>query len=120
MITYRLPFPPSINRIWRALGGRVVLSVLARTWLKAAHNAMPPGRVPAPLQGRLRVDITLCAPRSLRGKAWDIFNREKLLCDFLTKQRVWRDDSQIDKGTIERGAPDPAGAGYVEITIKEL
>lgn len=117
-VTYRLPFPPSVNRIWRAVLGRVVLSAAARKWLKAAGNALPPGRV-VPLRGRLHVTLKLHAPAKLRGKAWDVFNREKLLCDLLTKQRVWIDDSQIDVGTIVRGTPD-TGAGFVVVTIFEV
>lgn len=48
-------------------------------------------------------------------QAWDIANREKCLCDAMTKQRVWLDDSQIDTMVIQRG--EPRGAGCVEVTI---
>lgn len=115
-----LPWPPSVNRIWRALGGRVILSAQARDYIKAAGNALPAGRVPPPLTGRLWVWLTLHPPeRSPRGKgpgaSWDIANREKIVCDVLTKQRVWVDDSQIDVLVIQRGAP--RGAGSVDVTI---
>jgi crossover junction endodeoxyribonuclease RusA len=114
----RLPFPPSVNRIWRALGVRVVLSAEARAWKKAAVNVLPTGRV-VPLRGRLRVTLLLCAPAKLRNKPWDVFNREKLLCDLLTAQRVWIDDSQIDHGIVLRGTVD-AGAGFVDVLIEEI
>lgn len=117
--TYTLPFPPSVNAIWRAVAARVVLSAQARAWLKAAHNALPTGRIAPPLRGRLEVAITLHAPAAMGAKAWDIFNREKLLCDFLTKERVWLDDSQIDVGHVYRGAPD-SGRGRVTIEIREI
>lgn len=116
---YRLPFPPSVNRIWRAVLGRIVLSADARKWLKAATAALPAGRVPPPLTGRLRVRLVLHAPRTMGRKAWDVFNREKLVCDLLTKQRVWLDDSQIDEGQVVRGPPD-SGPGFVEIYIEEI
>ena len=118
MVNYRLPFPPSVNRIWRAVAGRVVLSAAARAWKKTAANALPTGHV-VPLTGRLRVTLMLYPPARLKNKAWDVFNREKLLCDLLTEQRVWLDDSQIDCGIVVRGAPD-AGAGYVDVMIQEL
>lgn len=118
-VKFRLPFPPSLNRIWRAVAGRIVLSSAARQWLKAAPASLPVGRV-VPLTGRLRVEATLCAPRTLRNKAWDIMNREKLLCDLLTKQRVWLDDSQVDSFTAIRGEYDETGAGYVDIFIITL
>lgn len=112
-----LPWPPSVNAIWRAFGGRVILSAKARAYIKAAPNSLPSGRVPPPLTGRLLVWLTMHPPAKLArgGQAWDIANREKILCDVLTKQRVWLDDSQIDCMVIQRAAP--AGAGRVDVTI---
>ena len=108
-----------MEAIWRAVAGRVVLSKLARQWVNDAPAHLPRGRV-VPLMGRLRVDMVLCAPAKLRGKSWDVMNREKLLCDLLTKQRVWLDDSQVDVFHIERGEYDECGAGYVDILITTL
>lgn len=115
-----MPWPPSVNRIWRAFGGRVILSAPARQYAKAAARALPPGRVVAPLAGRLLVWLTMHPPTKLaRGKqAWDIANREKLLCDAMTKQRVWLDDSQIDTMVIQRG--EPRGDGCVEVSIHTI
>jgi crossover junction endodeoxyribonuclease RusA len=111
-----LPWPPSVNRIWRAVGGRILLSATARRYYKAAANALPSGKV-EPLRGRLAVTMTLYPPTKL-GAIWDIANREKVTFDLLTKQRVWLDDSQIDVLTITRGAP--AGKGQAELLIEEI
>lgn len=115
-----MPWPPSVNRIWRAVLGRIILSQVARTYKARAAQALPAGRVPAPLTGRLLVWLTMCPPEKLdrSGKAWDIANREKLLCDALTAQRVWLDDSQIDALVILRG--EPCKAGRVEVTIHTI
>ena len=110
-----LPWPPSVNRIWRAVGGRVVLSAAARRYHKAAAKALPTGKV-EPLRGRLYVTLVLHPPAKL-GAVWDVANREKCLCDVLTKQRVWLDDSQIDQLTIRRGAP--YGKGRAVLIIVE-
>lgn len=114
-----MPWPPSVNRIWRAFGGRIILSMQARAYAKAAAAALPKGRV-EPMTGRLLVWLTMHPPAKLaRGKqAWDIANREKCLCDVLTKQRVWLDDSQIDAMVILRGEPSPNG--HVEVTIHTI
>lgn len=118
-LSLRLPFPPSLNRIWRAVGGRVILSAAAREWAAAAARALPAGRV-VPMAGRLIVTMRLTPPASLGARAWDVANREKLLCDLLTKQRVWIDDEQIDALLIVRAGPDViAPKGYVDILIKE-
>ena len=113
-----LPWPPSLNRIWRAVGGKILLSVIARKYKRAAAAALPVGRVPPPLTGRLLVWMTLHPPLKLAGARWDIANREKLMIDTLTEQRVWLDDSQIDAMVILRG--EPSGAGRVELTIHTL
>ena len=112
-----LPWPPSVNRIWRAIAGRVVLSEAARRYGVKLANALPPGPVD-PLRGRLSVTMLMCPPVNLKNRAHDIANREKVMMDGLTKQRVWLDDSQIDMMLIMRGAP--CDAGRVEMLIQEI
>lgn len=115
-----MPWPPSVNRIWRATLGRVILSKQARRYKERAAKFLPTGRVAPPLTGRLLVWLTMHPPTELAkgGQVWDIANREKMLCDALTAQRVWLDDSQIDALVILRG--EPRGAGRVEVTIHTL
>lgn len=113
-----LPWPPSLNRIWRAFGGRTILSATARSYKKAAAGALPRGRVAPPLTGRLLVWLTLHPPVKMGTRKWDIANREKLMIDTLTDGRVWLDDSQIDGLVMLRGAP--VGAGHVDVVIHTL
>lgn len=100
------------------MGGKILLSMIARKYKKAAAAALPVGRVPPPLTGRLLVWMTLHPPLKLAGSRWDIANREKLMIDCLTEQKVWLDDSQIDAMVILRGTP--SGTGRVELTIHTL
>lgn len=116
-VTLTLPWPPSVNRIWRAVGGRILLSLLARRYHRLAANALPTGKV-EPLTGRLAVVVILHPPAALTNVRHDVMNREKCLCDALTKQRVWLDDSQIDDFHVRRGKP--SGKGRAELTIKEI
>lgn len=116
-LTLTLPWPPSVNRIWRAVAGRVVLSEPARRYAITCANALPTGRV-VPLRGRLRVVMTLHAPSAQAKSRYDIANREKHVFDVLTRQRVWLDDSQIDELTILRA--EPRGAGVAILHIHEL
>lgn len=62
--------------------------------------------------------MVLHPPLKLAGSRWDIANREKLMIDCLTAQRVWLDDSQIDALVMLRG--EPSGVGRVELTIQTL
>lgn len=96
----------------------ILLSEAAREYKRAAAAALPVGRVPPPLSGRLLVWMTLHPPVKLARSRWDIANREKLMIDTLTEQRVWLDDSQIDAMVILRG--EPSGVGRVEMTIHTL
>lgn len=109
-----LPWPPSLNRIWRAFGQRVILSKFAREYKIAAANALPT-RV-EPLTGRLRVLVVLHPPESYGKRKFDIANREKCMIDTLTEQRVWLDDSQIDEITFVRAFPIAKGAAILTIT----
>lgn len=115
-LNLRLPWPPSLNRIWRAVAGRVILAEAARRYKVTCANALPTGRVD-PLRGRLVVTCLACPPAKAGRAAWDIMNREKLLSDTLTEQRVWLDDSQIDVFMIARG--DPSGDGHIDVLICE-
>jgi crossover junction endodeoxyribonuclease RusA len=99
-LEYQLPWPPSLNRAWRYVDGRVLLSALGRNYYVKIVNALPKGPT-KPLKGRLRVTYLLHPPEALTGR-WDIANREKVLSDALTKAGVWADDSQIDVMLIER------------------
>ena len=117
-VVLTLPWPPSVNRIWRASNDRIILSQPARRYHKAAANALSPGKVET-LRGRLAVRVVLHPPFSLGvGTRWDIMNREKCMCDALTKQRVWLDDSQIDDFHALRGVPK--GKGCAVLTIEEI
>lgn len=113
-----LPWPPSLNRIYKPKGKGIRLSDDARKYKKAAAAALPVGRIPPPLTGRLLVWMTLHPPLKLANARWDCANREKLMIDCLTEQKVWLDDSQIDAMVILRG--EPSGAGRVELTIHTL
>lgn len=114
-----LPFPPSLNRAYRAVAGRVVLSKAARQYGVAVRNALPAGRVER-IAGRLRVIVTVHPPKRLVGRTWDVANREKLLSDALTKAAFWRDDSQIDSFRVDRGEfldAHPKGCAFVDVEI---
>ena len=117
VIEYRLPWPPSANRIWRAVAGRVILSAEGRAYAKKVSNALPAGPV-VTFASRLRVTYWLYAPDSYGSRAWDIANREKVLSDALTKCGVWKDDSQIDGMQVLRA--HRAGNGHVIVRIEEL
>lgn len=114
--SYRLPWPPSLNRLWRATPGGVKLSEAGRQYAIAVSNALPVGVVQR-FKSRLVVWVWLHAPNA---RTYDVDNRLKALLDSCTKACLWQDDKLIDEIHVMRGAVDPAGVGYVSMTVQQL
>lgn len=98
-----LPWPPSVNRYWRSVNGRVLIAAAGR---------------------RYRTDVELiCALAGLRGigsqpvsvsisayypdlRRRDIDNILKAPLDALTSAGIWDDDSQIQALSIRKAGID--------------
>lgn len=114
-----LPFPPSVNRYWRApnkgpLKGRHLISAAGRAYQSAACAAIIEQlrRLPKPSTELAAVEILLFPPDASRR---DIDNYCKALFDALTHAGVWEDDNQVKRMLVEWG-PKVKG-GRVEISI---
>ncbi|WP_019584703.1 RusA family crossover junction endodeoxyribonuclease [Deinococcus apachensis] len=119
--TFTLPWPPSLNSIWRATvvktaegpQARVLLSREGRAYRRAVrdrirdygHPRTPPGT-------RLALTLTACPPDK---RARDLSNIPKALEDALTHAQVWADDSLIDELIVRRGEVCPRGRMVVQI-----
>ena len=113
----RLPYPPSMNTYLRHLpNGRTLLSERGRSYHTTVWEVVKrtmPGH--APLLGPLAVTLTAFPPDKRRR---DLDNLPKVVLDSLTKAGAWKDDSQIQRLTIQWGAIWPGGA--LEVEIEEL
>jgi len=107
-----LPYPPSVNHIWRRVGPRTVISREGRRYRKDVCATLAAMRV-ARMDGRLAVRVTVCPPD---GRRRDLDNVQKSLLDALAHGGAYRDDSQIDRLEVERGPVTPGGKVLVEIT----
>lgn len=128
ILTFTLPFPPSLNSIWRATlvpckpkkpgappwAARILLSQDGRQYrravrdiIRALHNpSTPPG-------ARLALHLHVCPPDR---RARDLSNLPKALEDALTHAGVWADDSLIDELRVTRGPITTGGQVHVTIT----
>jgi crossover junction endodeoxyribonuclease RusA len=97
MIELELPWPPSMNRMWRNVGGRTLLCKPGREYRQLVALLV---RERHQIAERIAVTITACPPDRRRR---DLDNMLKAPLDALTFAGVWLDDSQIDRLTIARG-----------------
>lgn len=107
-----LPWPPSVNRIWRRVGNRTILSKEARQYRKSVLQAVMLQGLEKFGSARLGVRIKACPPDRRRR---DADNLLKPVFDALEEAGVYDDDWQFDYIEIERAEPVCNGRLEVEI-----
>lgn len=111
-ISLCLPEPPSANRYWRHVGGRVLLSREARLYRAEIGRQCLVRRV-VPLTGAVSIDFVWHRGR----KSGDLDNRLKQLFDAL-RGHAFADDSQIVQ--IHAYRAEAPGNAYVQVTITQV
>lgn len=115
-----LPWPPSVNMIWRhvVVRGRSVtlLSAKGREYFGKAEAGVFMQRLGRAIVGRVAVEITLHPPDR---RAIDIDNRVKATIDACTKGGLWLDDNQIDVLIVARGEIVRGGKAIVRASMIE-
>jgi crossover junction endodeoxyribonuclease RusA len=114
-----LPMPPTVNRLYGiAPGGQKYLQEPQRAFREdviGIVNIALRGNV-EPFTQRLQLWMRLHFANKRRT---DIDSRIKACLDALTHAKVYKDDSQIDKLTVER-VVDPDGQEYCSVEIREM
>jgi crossover junction endodeoxyribonuclease RusA len=109
-----LPFPPSVNAIWRSIvikgAPRVLLSTVGREYRARVASLL--ARHGAPATGALRVTIDAYPPDRRRR---DVDNLAKATLDALTHAGVWGDDSQVIDLRIRLHPASPIPGLIVEV-----
>jgi crossover junction endodeoxyribonuclease RusA len=111
-ILLNLPWPPSVNRSYRTVHGRIILSKVARDYRAAVVAQF---KVEAPLEGRISMTMHVYCPDKRKR---DLDGIVKQSWDALQAAGIIKDDSQIDKVYIERKAVEKPGR--VLVTIEEI
>lgn len=95
-MTYRLPMPPSVNKLYSNVPGKGrVLTARYRTWRRAAMNELltqPRERIEGP------VTLRLLLPRAKRKG--DASNRFKAVEDILVHMGLIDDDRFVESGSF--------------------
>lgn len=124
--TLQLPYPPTLNTIWRAtIVGcrctpraqiRMLLSARGRQYRRATIQAHAAQGAPVmPVGARLALTIHVHVPDR---RARDLSNLPKALEDALTHAGLWADDSLIDELHLYRHPPVPGG--QIRLTVTPL
>jgi len=108
-----LPFPPSVNHLWRRVGHRTLLSRQGHAYRRQVHNLLV-GRRVQPLAGRIAVTVEVHPPDRRRR---DLDNLQKGLFDAMQHAGVFLDDSQIDELHMRRCECVPGGLVRVCVTL---
>ena len=109
-----LPWPPALNRYYRNVRGRTLISREGRAYRRqVALHCLAEDRGAWPLSGRLAVRIQAAPPDRRRR---DVDGMLKAVLDALTHAGLWRDDSQVDDLRIVRCRPVPGGALVLDVT----
>ena len=111
MIELELPYPPSINHLYRRVGGRTIISRGGRRYREEVCALLAAAQV-REFDGPVRIEIEIYPPDRRRR---DIDNVQKALLDALEHGGAYRDDSQIVKLEIEKRAAVPGGRTLVRI-----
>lgn len=102
--TFILPWPPSVNSIWRAYKGRNILSQPARIWNDTASKELIIQR-PKRVFGPVTVTIELSPPTA---RSYDLDNRVKIILDLLVRNTV----IQADNASIVQELTAKTGSGF--------
>ena len=113
-IAFTVPWPPSVNRYYRHVGPRVLISKDGRIYRREIEGRLG-GLLREPLRGALALTAEMHPPDHRRR---DLDNLGKALLDSLQHAGVFLDDSQIDELHIYRKEVEPNGSA--EIRIREL
>ena len=110
-VKFELPWPPSVNRYYRHVGPRVLISREGRRFRMMCVSRLA-GAFPK-LRGRVMMKGEFYPPDSRRR---DLDNVLKCTLDSLVHAGLMADDSQIKRIDIEMMSPvPPEGLVYIEL-----
>ena len=110
----RMPWPVTVNSMYRSINNRSILSKRAREY----YNNMQPKLewISEPVENPVKLTLLLHPPKRFR---YDVDNYFKMVLDCL-KGHWFNDDSQVyDLRGVKR-PKDPAGKGFVNVIMETL
>lgn len=122
MAKIELPYPPSMNRLWRNFGGRMVLSTEGRKYKSVAALTAKLSGVRL-IEGEVGITVILHPKKNKDGSECksrqDLDNVLKAAIDSLNGV-AYKDDKQITMIIAEVGDPIPHGGLTIEVRAREV
>jgi crossover junction endodeoxyribonuclease RusA len=99
-IEFWLPFPPSTNRLWRSVNGRVILDADYKNWRKRAIESIQVSQNirNGPVLGVHQFELKLSA---CVGRCGDADNRIKAVLDLAKETMLIVDDKLCRRASVE-------------------
>ena len=114
-VTVNLPYPPSLNAYYRSNRGRVHISAAGVAYREAVWALVYKANARMMLTDRLALTIFVWPPdRRLR----DLDNLLKSCLDALQHARLYENDGQIDRLTVQRMSVDKPGR--IRVTVESV
>jgi crossover junction endodeoxyribonuclease RusA len=110
-----IPFPPSVNSMYRQFKGRTIISAKGREYKKLIAALVKVNGWNKRMEGRLHMEVTLYPPDRRKR---DLDNSLKGIQDSLQEAKVFIDDSQIDYVSVQRGEVRKPGCAEIEIRYR--
>lgn len=114
MIGVTVAYPPSANRLWRAVNGRNIKSAEYRAWLSLPVLGIKPGK---PATGPYTMTLTAERPDRRRR---DLSNLCKPVEDLLQERGFVRDDCDAQRIVLEWSDRAPGKGAAVHVVIEPV
>ncbi len=112
MIELELPYPPSVNTLYRRVGPRTLISRQGRAYRNQVCSLLAGLGLKA-LEGPLKMEVELYPPDRRRR---DVDNAMKALMDSLEHGGLYVNDSQIKDLHIQMLSPVKGGIAIVRVS----
>lgn len=125
-LKFQLPFPPSVNSMYRFHGKKMYMVCEARKYKWAVQYFLATIKPPK-FDDSAKIELRMSLQPSLdknasgpKNRPFDNDNRAKALLDAMQDYGLFKNDHQIHRLIIEKLPPIEHGDAYVDVVLTEM